>query len=87
MSWFFGPSQGSSSTHEGYQRSVSSPGRVAQPQATHANKGTPVSPTWDVNKDINRMFQEHTIEEMKGLEKKTRLDIDRRREDLRQMVG
>lgn len=51
--------------------------------------GTPgvATPTWDVEKDTNTLFQEHTIEEIKQIEKQTRLNIDSRREDLRQMVG
>ena len=47
----------------------------------------PSIPTWDVNKDTDRLFREHRISEVQEIEKQTRLDIDQRREDLRQMVG
>ena len=54
--------------------------------------GTPGSPgvatpTWDVEKDTDTLFRLHGIEEIKQIEKQTRLDIDSRREGLRQMVG
>ena len=45
------------------------------------------TPTWDVEKDTDRLFRDHGIEEIKRIEKQTRLDIDSRREDLRQTVG
>ncbi|XP_074651073.1 conserved oligomeric Golgi complex subunit 1-like isoform X2 [Tubulanus polymorphus] len=37
--------------------------------------------------DINMIFDKFTIEEIRNIEKKTRLDIERKKEDLRQMVG
>ena len=45
------------------------------------------TPTWDVERDTDTLFREHGVEEIKEIEKQTRLDIDSRREDLRQMVG
>ena len=45
------------------------------------------TPTWDIEKDTDALFCEHSVEEIKQIEKQTRLDIDSRREDLRQMVG
>lgn len=45
------------------------------------------TPTWDVEKDTDTLFCLHGIQEIKQIEKQTRLDIDSRREDLRQMVG
>jgi hypothetical protein len=45
------------------------------------------TPTWDVEKDTDKLFRDHRIEEIRQIEKQTRLDIDSRREDLRQMVG
>ena len=47
-----------------------------------------VAPThWDVETDISALFSKHTIEEVRQIEQKTRLDIERKKEDLRQMVG
>ena len=40
-----------------------------------------------VEKDTDNLFCSHTVEEIKKIEQQTRLDIDRRKEDLRQMVG
>ncbi|XP_052283233.1 conserved oligomeric Golgi complex subunit 1-like isoform X2 [Dreissena polymorpha] len=37
--------------------------------------------------DSNRLFEVHTIEEIRGIEKRTRSDIERKKEDLRTMVG
>lgn len=40
-----------------------------------------------VEKDTDDLFCSRTVEEIKQIEQQTRLDIDRRKEDLRQMVG
>ena len=40
-----------------------------------------------VEKDTDELFCSHTVQEIKQIEQQTRLDIDRRKEDLRQMVG
>ncbi|WAR00774.1 COG1-like protein, partial [Mya arenaria] len=37
--------------------------------------------------DTNLMFEQHTVEEIRGIEKRTRADIERKKEDLRTMVG
>ncbi|XP_059174642.1 conserved oligomeric Golgi complex subunit 1-like [Physella acuta] len=37
--------------------------------------------------DSNALFEKHTIEEIRNLEKKTRSDIEKKKEDLRVMVG
>ena len=89
MSWFFGSTQGANSSQGRRQlvRLGSSSNGTQSSRSPMNSKGSPVSPIGDVDKETNRMFQEHTVEGMKELEKKTRLDIDRRREDLRQMVG
>ncbi len=56
---------------------------------TPATPGSPsvATPTWDVERDTDILFREHGVVEIKEIEMQTRLDIDRRREDLRQMVG
>lgn len=47
-----------------------------------------VGPTpWDVEADISALFSKHSVEEVRQIEQKTRLDIERKKEDLRQMVG
>ncbi len=75
MSWLFGPASNS--------KGKPSPNGAQFPSST----GVSTSNIRNVDGDTDLMFKEHTVEEMKELEKKTRLDIDRRREDLRQMVG
>jgi len=89
MSWFFNSARGVNGPPGRRQltRLGSSSNEAHSPSSPTNSKWAPVSPIGDVDKETNRMFQEHTVEEMKDLEKKTRLDIDRRREDLRQMVG
>ena len=54
-----------------------------------SSPGSPgvATPMWDVEKDTDTLFREHGIQEIKQIEKQTRLDIDSRREGLRQMVG
>ena len=42
---------------------------------------------WDVESDISILFCQHSVEEVRKMEQKTRLDIERKKEDLRQMVG
>lgn len=42
---------------------------------------------WDVEADISALFSKHSVEEVRQIEQKTRLDIERKKEDLRQMVG
>ena len=43
--------------------------------------------SWDAEKDTSALFCSHSIEEIRQIEQQTRLDIERRKEDLRQMVG
>ena len=45
------------------------------------------SGSWDAEKDTSALFCSHSIEEIRQIEQQTRLDIERRKEDLRQMVG
>ena len=40
-----------------------------------------------VERDTDELFRSNTVQEIKQIEQQTRLDIDRRKEDLRQMVG
>ena len=49
--------------------------------------GSPVGVVGGVEKDTDDLFRSHTVDEIKRIEQQTRLDIDRRKEDLRQMVG
>ncbi len=56
-------------------KSLSSPG------------STPGGIVGGVEKDTDELFCSHTVQEIKQIEQQTRLDIDRRKEDLRQMVG
>lgn len=49
--------------------------------------GSPGGMMGGVEKDTDNLFCSHTVEEIKKIEQQTRLDIDRRKEDLRQMVG
>ena len=92
MSWFnFGSSQASSSPAAGVNLKLGLREGGVHPSA-HLQGGkagaiTPTTPTWDVNKDTDHLFQEHGVEAVKNIEKQTRLDIDQRRVDLRQMVG
>lgn len=72
----------------GTPKSISPPTRLVFGKSA----GTPESPgvatpTWDAEKDTDTLFRLHGIEEIKQIEKQTRLDIDSRREGLRQMVG
>lgn len=95
MSWFgFGSSQASSKPPAGLHFKLGLVGGGSQPPSNYiplvggkTGATSPITPTWDVDKDTNRLFQEHGVDEMKEIEKQARLDIDRRREDLRQMVG
>lgn len=93
MSWFsFGSYQASSIPPAGVQLKLGLREGGRLPNSTHMQEGkagaiTPTTPTWDVKKDTDRLFQEHGVEEVKKIEKQTRLDIDQRQEDLRQMVG
>ncbi len=41
----------------------------------------------DVEREADQLFRSHTVEEIKSIARDKRLEIDRRREDLRQMVG
>ncbi|KAL5481989.1 hypothetical protein EMCRGX_G022267 [Ephydatia muelleri] len=43
--------------------------------------------TWNVEKEVNGYFCAHTIEEIKKIEQNTRLLVEQKKEDLRQMVG
>ncbi|XP_031572017.1 conserved oligomeric Golgi complex subunit 1-like [Actinia tenebrosa] len=43
--------------------------------------------SWDAEIDVNTLFVEHSIEEIRALEKKTRGDIEKKKEELRLMVG
>ena len=45
------------------------------------------SAPWDVETDISALFSKHSVEEVRKIEQQTRLDIERKKEDLRQMVG
>lgn len=49
--------------------------------------GSPVGVMGGVEKDTDNLFCSRTVQEIKQIEQQTRLDIDRRKEDLRQMVG
>lgn len=50
--------------------------------------GSPVEEVMGgVEKDTDGLFRSRSVEEIKRIEQQTRLDIDRRKEDLRQMVG
>ncbi|CAG5116585.1 unnamed protein product, partial [Candidula unifasciata] len=51
--------------------------------ATHRPKGANVAQP----ADANALFENHTIEEIRSLEKKIRSDIEKKKEDLRVMVG
>ncbi|XP_065836451.1 conserved oligomeric Golgi complex subunit 1-like [Oscarella lobularis] len=42
---------------------------------------------WNREEDTSRLFQNHTIDEIRQIEKKIRNDIEKKKEDLRQMVG
>ncbi|XP_062516970.1 conserved oligomeric Golgi complex subunit 1-like [Corticium candelabrum] len=42
---------------------------------------------WDNEADTNALFQQHTVDDIRLIEQKTRMDIDKKKEDLRQMVG
>ena len=42
---------------------------------------------YDVKKVVNEYFCKHTIEEIKKIEQSTRLLVEQKKEDLRQMVG
>ena len=43
--------------------------------------------SWDVEADISVLFSKHSVEQVRQIEQKTRLDIERKKEELRQMVG
>ena len=43
--------------------------------------------TWNVEKEVNVYFCKHTIEEIRKIEQNTRLLVEQKKEDLRQMVG
>ncbi|XP_033750084.1 conserved oligomeric Golgi complex subunit 1-like [Pecten maximus] len=51
-------------------------------KADMSSKTLPVHET-----DTNILFEKFTIDEIRGIEKKTRTDIERKKEDLRTMVG
>lgn len=42
---------------------------------------------WEVEADISALLSKHSVEEVRKIEQKTRLDIERKKEELRQMVG
>ena len=42
---------------------------------------------WDVEADIAALFSKHSVKDVRKIEQKTRLDIERKKEELRQMVG
>ncbi|XP_073244201.1 conserved oligomeric Golgi complex subunit 1-like isoform X2 [Porites lutea] len=42
---------------------------------------------WDAEMDSDSLFSSHTVEEIRAVEHKTRGDIERKKEDLRLMVG
>jgi hypothetical protein len=46
-----------------------------------------VGRVWDNESDTNALFQQHTVDEIRQIERKTRMDIEKKKEDLRQMVG
>lgn len=56
------------------------------PTTTHAQLVTQ-SRSWDAEVDTNALFCRHTVEEVRQIAQRTRLDIERKKEDLRQMVG
>ena len=42
---------------------------------------------WEVEADISSLLSKHYVEEVRRIEQKTRLDIERKKEELRQLVG
>ena len=42
---------------------------------------------WEVEADISALLSKHSVEEVRKIEQRTRLDIERKKEELRQMVG
>ena len=48
-----------------------------------AHAGSP----WEVEADISVLLSKHSVEEVRKIEQETRLDIERKKEELRQMVG
>ncbi|XP_012934565.1 conserved oligomeric Golgi complex subunit 1 isoform X1 [Aplysia californica] len=55
--------------------------------ASHRPSGAVESKPNMQDTDANSLFEKHTIEEIRDLEKKTRSDIEKKKEDLRVMVG
>lgn len=51
------------------------------------SSGSPGDVLGGVERDTDELFRSNTVQEIKQIEQQTRLDIDRRKEDLRQMVG
>lgn len=72
---------------------------MATARSPNSSKGTsPVSPlsprhgnsktiSWDAEVDSDALFSNHTVEEIRAVEHKTRGDIEQKKEDLRVMVG
>nr|XP_058952613.1 conserved oligomeric Golgi complex subunit 1-like [Pocillopora verrucosa] len=72
---------------------------MATARSSTSSKGTtPVSPlsprhgnsktiSWDAEVDSDALFSNHTVEEIRAVEHKTRGDIEQKKEDLRLMVG
>ena len=42
---------------------------------------------WEVEADISSLLSKHSVEEVRRIEQRTRLDIERKKEELRQLVG
>ncbi|XP_068741346.1 conserved oligomeric Golgi complex subunit 1-like isoform X2 [Montipora capricornis] len=65
------------------------------PKSPRTPRISPLSPRqsdsksihWDAEMDSDALFSNHTIEEIRAVEQKTRSDIERKKEDLRLMVG
>ena len=88
----FGQGFGSSASSPTSQSASLGAGSPSSPPGLSVFKslGSPGSPggtLGGVEKDTDNLFCFHTVEEIKKIEQQTRLDIDRRKEDLRQMVG
>ncbi|XP_064607958.1 conserved oligomeric Golgi complex subunit 1-like [Liolophura sinensis] len=60
---------------------------IAWPFKMAASKTSKAAVEQDADLEANTLFEKHTIEEIRTLEKKARTDIERKKEDLRVMVG
>jgi hypothetical protein len=66
------------------QQTVYSPLSPAK-QRSHGGGGG--GGPWEVEADISSLLSKHSVEEVRRIEQRTRLDIERKKEELRQMVG